>query len=66
MVTSDLARPTADTGVAPAPVTIADPGALGLGAFALTTFVLSAVNAGLIPLGVESIVLSVEIGRAHV
>jgi len=59
MATSDLARPTADKEVAPAPVTIADPGALGLGAFALTTFVLSTVNAGLIPLGVESIVLSV-------
>jgi len=59
MATSDLARPTADKEVAPAPVTIGDPGALGLGAFALTTFILSTVNAGLIPLGVESIVLSV-------
>ncbi|MFO7691348.1 MAG: acetate uptake transporter [Cryobacterium sp.] len=32
-----------------APVVIADPGALGLGAFALTTFVLSLSNTGLVP-----------------
>ena len=33
---------------APQPATIAEPGALGLGAFAMTTFVLSTFNAGLI------------------
>ena len=38
------------------PVVIADPGPLGLAAFALTTFVLSCVNAGLLNAGVESIV----------
>ncbi len=35
----------------------ADPAALGLGAFALTTFVLSVVNAGLVPTKVEGVVL---------
>ena len=37
---------------------IADPAPLGLAAFALTTAVLSAVNAGWVPAS--------EIGRAHV
>lgn len=37
---------------------IADPGPLGLAAFALTTFLLSAANAGLLNAGVKSIVLS--------
>jgi succinate-acetate transporter protein len=37
--------------------TIADPGPLGLAAFAMTTFVLSCVNAGLIDKGVEAVVL---------
>lgn len=40
---------------------IADPGPLGLSAFAVTTFVLSAVNAGLIPLGVKTVVLSLAL-----
>lgn len=35
---------------------IADPAALGLGAFALTTFVLSVVNAGWVPATVEPVV----------
>ena len=35
---------------------IADPAALGLGAFALTTFVLSVVNAGIVPAKVEPVV----------
>jgi len=33
----------------PVPVKLADPGALGLGAFALTTFVLSLANTGWVP-----------------
>lgn len=37
--------------------TIADPAPLGLGAFALTTFVLSAANAGWIPKGGDVVVL---------
>ena len=36
---------------------IADPGPLGLAAFAMTTFVLSCVNAGVIDKGVEPVVL---------
>lgn len=40
---------------------IADPGPLGLSAFAVTTFVLSAVNAGLIPVGVKTVVLSLAL-----
>jgi succinate-acetate transporter protein len=47
------ARPAADPTTeasrsAPAPAPIADPGPLGLAAFALTTFVLSMFNAGLV------------------
>lgn len=50
----------------PAPLTvtsspIADPGPLGLSAFAVTTFVLSSVNAGLIPLSVKSVVLTLAL-----
>jgi succinate-acetate transporter protein len=36
---------------------IADPGPLGLGAFAMTTFVLSVFNAGLLPTALEPVVL---------
>jgi len=39
----------------------ADPAALGLGAFALTTFVLSVINAGLIPKSVEPVVLGLAL-----
>jgi len=39
----------------------ADPAALGLGAFALTTFVLSVINAGLIPKAVEPVVLGLAL-----
>ena len=38
---------------------VADPAPLGLAAFGLTTFVLSAVNAGLIPKPAEPVVLGV-------
>jgi uncharacterized protein len=57
---------TTDTNVSPpAPATraesptshIADPGPLGLAGFAMTTFVLSCVNAGLAPKAVEPVVL---------
>jgi len=37
--------------------TVADPAPLGLAAFALTTFVLSAANAGLMPKGGDAVVL---------
>lgn len=39
----------------------ADPAALGLGAFALTTFVLSVVNAGLVPATVEPVVFGLAL-----
>jgi len=42
---------------ATAPAAVADPAPLGLAAFALTTFVLSAANAGLIPRGGDAVVL---------
>jgi succinate-acetate transporter protein len=48
-----------NTAPAPAagPASIADPGPLGLAAFALTTFVLSTFNAGILPKTVEAVVL---------
>jgi uncharacterized protein len=55
--------PHTDTQRAPAAqpastgATIADPGALGLAAFATTTFVLSFFNAGLLPTSLEPVVL---------
>jgi succinate-acetate transporter protein len=60
---TDLSPPVA--AVAPQAInpasSFADPGPLGLGAFALTTFMLSAFNAGLLDIGVESIVFSVAL-----
>ncbi|MBV8225339.1 MAG: hypothetical protein JO232_09145, partial [Verrucomicrobia bacterium] len=44
-------------GATPVPQTCADPAPLGLAAFGLTTFVLSAVNAGWIPKAGEPVVL---------
>ena len=41
--------------------TVADPGPLGLAAFALTTFVLSLVNSGLIPAGDVVVVLPIAL-----
>jgi hypothetical protein len=55
VTTTNLSQPTTETN---APVSIADPGPLGLAAFALTTFILSTANAGIINIGVESIVFS--------
>jgi succinate-acetate transporter protein len=40
---------------------VADPGPLGLGAFALTTFVLSMFNAGLVSKGGEPVVLGLAL-----
>ncbi len=47
--------------VVPVDVSIADPAPLGLGAFAMTTFVLSVVNAGLVPAKVEPVVLGLAL-----
>lgn len=44
-----------------APTAVADPGPLGLAAFALTTFVLSMFNAGLIAKGGEPVVLGLAL-----
>ncbi|MGW3486387.1 acetate uptake transporter [Streptomyces sp. NPDC001054] len=51
------ARPATTPEPPGAPVQVADPGGLGLGAFALTTFVLSVFNAGLLDDSVEKVVL---------
>lgn len=50
--------------IAPAPSfasQIADPGPLGLAAFALTTFILSTFNAGLLPKSAEVVILGVAL-----
>jgi succinate-acetate transporter protein len=39
----------------------ADPAALGLGAFAMTTFVLSVINAGLVPKAAEPVVMGLAL-----
>ena len=53
--------PTAPPTALPPGSHIADPAALGLGAFALTTFVLSVVNAGLVPATVEPVVFGLAL-----
>ena len=57
MATSTETTPSHPTLTSPAG-SIADPGPLGLAAFALTTFLLSVANAGALNPGVKSIVLS--------
>lgn len=48
--------------LAPAPASrIADPGPLGLAAFALTTFILSTFNTGLLPKSAEVVILGVAL-----
>lgn len=42
-------------------IAIADPGALGTAAFALTTFVLSVFNAGLLPVNLEPVVFGLAL-----
>jgi uncharacterized protein len=63
--------PTAEPGVAPidsertsppaAASSIADPGALGLAGFAMTTFVLSVFNAGLLDASLQNVVLGLAL-----
>ena len=48
-----------ETITAPQVQSVADPAPLGLAAFGLTTFILSAVNAGLIPKPAEPVVLGI-------
>ena len=54
--------PSSSTAPALAPgLRIADPGPLGLAAFALTTFILSTFNAGLLPKSAEVVILGVAL-----
>ena len=59
------ARPTPETTAPPAAPTFAasigDPGPLGLGAFAMTTFFLSSVNAGWLPKSVEPVLFGLAL-----
>lgn len=41
---------------------VADPGPLGLAAFALTTFILSSANAGLLPKGADAVMFGLAFG----
>ncbi|MEV7574445.1 acetate uptake transporter [Pseudarthrobacter sp. NPDC089323] len=60
--TATRSRPAASPVPAAAGATVsADPAALGLAAFALTTFVLSTFNAGLLPATVEPVVLGLAL-----
>lgn len=58
-----LSPPTPSPAVSPPRpgVAIADPGALGTAAFALTTFVLSTFNSGLLPLDLEPVVFGLAL-----
>ena len=61
---TQVLTPPASTQTATAPSfasQIADPGPLGLGAFALTTFMLSAFNSGLAPKSAEVVILGVAL-----
>ena len=55
MATHTETTPT-ELAASPAGISIADPGPLGLAAFALTTFILSSINAGWLTGGVTTIV----------
>ena len=66
MSSTNIATKTPKLSNSPAPITvvvqaIADPGPLGLAAFALTTFMLSAFNAGFIDPKLEAVVLPVAL-----
>ena len=67
-MTEDISQePATRAAPAPAPVvTIADPAPLGLAAFALTTFVLSMFNAGLVDAKGEPIVLGLALAYGGV
>lgn len=54
-------RPAQAPAATEGPAAIADPGPLGLAAFALTTFVLSSINAGLLEAGTKSIVIGLAL-----
>jgi uncharacterized protein len=60
MATTQTPSSAVSTGITPG-AHIADPAPLGLGAFALTTFVLSFVNAGWVPSTVEPVVFGLAL-----
>ncbi|MGN6130234.1 MAG: acetate uptake transporter [Nocardioidaceae bacterium] len=60
MATTHTPSSAVSSGIAPG-AHIADPAPLGLGAFALTTFVLSVVNAGWVPATVEPVVFGLAL-----
>jgi uncharacterized protein len=60
MPTSEVPSSAVSTGISPG-AHIADPAPLGLGALALTTFVLSFVNAGWVPASVEPVVFGLAL-----
>ena len=60
MPTSEVPSSAISTGISPG-AHIADPAPLGLAAFALTTFVLSFVNAGWVPASVEPVVFGLAL-----
>ncbi|HET9827807.1 MAG TPA: acetate uptake transporter [Nocardioidaceae bacterium] len=60
MPTSEVPSSAVSTGISPG-AHIADPAPLGLAAFALTTFVLSFVNAGWVPASVEPVVFGLAL-----
>jgi uncharacterized protein len=64
IISKDLGGPIMGNEIKAAPQvqSVADPAPLGLAGFALTTFVLSAVNAGLIPKPAEPVVLGLAFG----
>jgi len=57
---SSYTRPDTAPASSPSP-SIADPGPLGLAAFALTTFVLSSINAGWLKVGTTTIVIGLAL-----
>lgn len=59
--TTAEAPPAPAPGATDGPAAIADPGPLGLAAFALTTFVLSSINAGLLEAGTKSAVIGLAL-----
>ncbi|MDQ2858953.1 MAG: acetate uptake transporter [Candidatus Eremiobacteraeota bacterium] len=63
-VTNDFSSSVVDGAERSLPVaaTVADPAPLGLAAFALTTFVLSAANAGWIPKGADAVMFGLAFG----
>lgn len=59
-----MARIAADaehTAIAPLATAVANPAPLGLSAFALTTFVLSSINSGLVPAGATNIIVGLAL-----